>query len=147
MLINVDGDSVPLGLPLTRMSLISPHLCCPNHISSASMVFEQTDMVMTWLICPGSITATRASLSRFLQVTMQWRKILFKGKNVCIIYYLFSNRQTKAASEPYNSYILQIPKEEHLNVIHRAWTKKHFFIRKSYINLPHMTLLDDSRIF
>lgn len=63
MLINVDGDSVPLGLPLTRMSLISPHLCCPNHISSASMVFEQTDVVMTWLICPGSITATRASLS------------------------------------------------------------------------------------
>ena len=27
------------------------------------MVFEQTDMVMTWLICPGSVTAARESVS------------------------------------------------------------------------------------
>ena len=54
----VGGDSVPLGLPLTLMSLTSPHLCCPNHMASASMVFEKSlAQRVCFSLLPGDDTA------------------------------------------------------------------------------------------
>ena len=54
----VGGDSVPLGLPLTLMSLTSPHLCFPNHMASASMVFEKSlAQRVCFSLLPGDDTA------------------------------------------------------------------------------------------
>ena len=47
-----------LGLPLTLMSLTSPHLCCPNHMASASMVFEKSlAQRVCFSLLPGDDTA------------------------------------------------------------------------------------------
>ena len=110
---NVGGDSVPLGLPLTLMSLTSPHLCCSNHMASASMVFEKSlAQRACFSLLPGDDTA-HLDLAPMQQprkfcaftgwlVILHQREILFKGKKVHIIYYLFSNRQPKAIKEHYN---------------------------------------------
>lgn len=88
---------MPLGLPLTLLSLTSPHLCCPNHMASASMVFEKSlAQRACFSLLPGDDTAhldlapmqqpKKVCAFGGLLVTLHQREILFKGKKIHITY-------------------------------------------------------------